>query len=151
MKQTILTVAFVFAMSAAMHAQTIMPSNNSEQEITTVLEQMQNAFTKSDVSFFENNLGDTYIFTDPGGTVHNKSDMIDIAKGGNFKFESIIPKDRKITVYENTAVVTQHNTEKGHVGEEDISGEYRLIYVLNKQGDDWKIVAMQGTQIMKGE
>lgn len=44
-------------------------------------------------------------------------------KGGNFKFESVIPSDRKITVYGNTAVVTNHTSEKGNVGGGEIAGE----------------------------
>lgn len=151
MKQTILSVAFLITMSSAMHAQPSVQSNNSEQQVTTVVEQLKDAFMNRDVSFFEKYLATSYIFVDPGGAVHNKADMIGVTKGENFKFESIIPDDRKVAVYENVAVVTQHNTEKGHVGDEDISGEYRWMYILNKQGDDWKIVAMQGTRIMKGK
>jgi hypothetical protein len=148
MKQAILTIAFLTIMSSAMHAQISMQNNNAEQEITMIVDQLKNAFMNSDVSFFEKYLTSSYIFIDPGGAVHNKADMIDYTKTGNLKFESIVPDDRKVTVYENVAVVTQHDTEKGHVGDEDISAEYRWIYILNKEGGDWKIVAMQGTRVM---
>lgn len=148
MKQTILSIAFLITMSSAMHAQTSMQNNNTEQEITMIVEQLKDAFMNNDVAFFEKYLASSYIFIDPGGAVHNKADMIDYTKTGNLKFESIVPGDRKVSVYENVAVVTQHTTEKGHVGDEDISGEYRWMYILNKEGDDWKIVAMQGTRVM---
>ena len=151
MKQTILTIAFLITMSLAMRAQTSVQNNNAEQEVTMIVEQLKNAFMNSDVAFFEKYLASSYIFIDPGGAVHNKADMIDNTKAGNLKFESIVPDDRKVRVYENVAVVTQHNTEKGHVGEEDISGEYQWMYILNKEGDDWKIVAMQGTRVMQGK
>lgn len=148
MKQTILT-AFLISMSLAIHAQTSVQNNNAEQQVTTVVEQFKNALMNSDVAFFEKYFATSYIFTNPGGAVHNKTDMIDYTKAGNLKFESIVPDDRKVTVYEKVAVVTQHTTEKGYVGHEDISGEYRWMYILNKHGDDWEIVAMQGTRIMK--
>jgi hypothetical protein len=151
MKQTILSVAFLVASSLAMHAQTSVQNNYAEQEVTMMVEQLKNAFMKSDVAFLEKYLADTYTFTDPGGKVNGKACLIDFIKGGNLKFESIIPDDRKVNVYENVAVITQHDTEKGHVGDEDISGEYRWMYILNKQGDDWEIVAMQGTRVMKSK
>ena len=151
MKQTILTTAFLISMSLAIHGQTSVQDNSAEQEVTTVVEQLKNALMNSDVAFFEKYLADTYIFTDPGGKVNGKADLVDFIKAGNLKFESIIPDDRKVTVYENVAVVTQHTTEKGHVGHEDISGEYRWMYILKKQGDDWEIVAMQGTRVMQAK
>ncbi len=151
MKQTILTTACLITMSLAIHAQTSVQDNSAEQEVTTVVEQLKNALMNSDVAFFEKYFATSYIFTNPGGAVHNKTDMIDYTKAGNLKFESIIPDDRKVTVYENVAVVTQHDTEKGHVGHEDISGEYRWMYILKKQGDDWEIVAMQGTRVMQAK
>ncbi|MGN6530830.1 MAG: nuclear transport factor 2 family protein [Ginsengibacter sp.] len=128
-----------------------MQNNNAEQEVTMVVEQLKNAFMKSETSFFEKYLASPYILIDPGGAVHNKADVIDNTKGDNFKFESIIPDDRKVILYENAALVTQHNTEKGHVRNEDISGEYRWIHILDKEGDDWKIVVMQGTQVIRGK
>lgn len=150
MKQTILAVVLVFTMSAALHAQTSTQSKNAEEAVTTILQQMADAFMKSDVSFLEKYFADTYIFTDPAGMVHNKANMIDYMKGGNFKFESVIPDDKKITVYENMAVVTQHTTEK-HVGDDDISGEYRWTFIFFKQDSDWQIVAAQGTRVMKNK
>jgi len=151
MKQTILTIAFLITMSSAMHAQTSVQNNNAEQEVMMIVEQLKNAFINSDVAFFEKYLASSYTLINPGGAVRNKVDMIDYTKAGNFKFESIIPDDRKITVYGNVAVVTQHNAEKGYVGHEDISGDYQWMYILNKEGDDWKIVDMQGTRVMQGK
>lgn len=151
MKKTMLFAALLIAMSATINAQSNMQNKNADQAVTTVLEQMTDAYNKSDVPFFEKYFADTYIFTDPGGIVHNKKDMIDYMKGGNFKLESVIPSDRKITVYENTAVVTEHTTEKGHVGTNDIAGEYRWMYIFFKQGGEWKIIAMEGTRIMQSK
>lgn len=151
MKQTILIAALLVSMSATMRAQTSMQNENAEQQVTKVLNQMADAFAKSNASVLGKCFADTYIFTDPGGVVHNKPDMLNYMKGGNFKFESVIPSDRKISVYENTAVLTEHTTEKGHVGDEDIAGEYRWTYIFHKQGNDWKIVAAQGTHIMHGK
>lgn len=139
MKQTILTVAFLITMSLAMRAQTSVQNNNAEQEVMMIVEQLKNAFMNSDVAFFEKYLASSYTLINPGGAVRNKVDMIDYTKAGNFKFESIIPDDRKITVYGNVAVVTQHNAE------------YQWMYILNKEGDDWKIVDMQGTRVMQGK
>ena len=162
MKQAILIVLLLIDMSATTHAQGRMQNENAdaqgrfqnentEQQVTTALQQMADAFSKSDASLLEKCFADTYIFTDPGGAVHNKKDMIDYMKGGNFKFESVIPSDRKITIYENTAVVTEHTTEKGHVGGEDIAGEYRWTYIFFKQDGSWKIIAGQGNRLAPGK
>ncbi len=147
MKQTILIAALFFSMSVTLHAQSNMQNENAEQAVSKVLQQMADAFTKNDASIFEKCYADTYIFTDPAGFVHNKKNMVDYAKACNYKFESVIPSDRKVSVYENMAVATEHTTEKGHVGDTDISGEYGWMYIFHKEGDDWKIVAMQGTRM----
>lgn len=151
MKQTILSAAFLITMSSAMHAQTSVQNNSAGQEAIMMVDQLINAFMNSDVAFFEKYLADSYIFINPGGAVQNRAGIIDYIKVGNLKFESIIPDDRKVTVHENVAVVTQHTTEKGYVGHEDISGEYRWMYILKKHDDDWEIVAMQGTRVMQGK
>ena len=151
MKQTFLIASFLIFMSAATHAQTNMQNGGAEQQVTKVLNQMADAFLKSDTSVLKKCFADTYIFSDPGGNMHNKKYMIDFMEGGKFKIESVIPSDRKISVYENTAVLTEQTKEKGHVGNDDISGEYRWTFIFYKQDNEWKIVAEQGTRMLNSK
>ncbi|MCC6286767.1 MAG: nuclear transport factor 2 family protein [Chitinophagaceae bacterium] len=145
MKQFLLIITCIAFISISLNAQ----NNTAEQAVSKTLQQLHNALAKSDAAILEKIFADTYFFSDPGGVTHNKKDMVEYAKGGNFKVESSIPSDKKITVYGNTAIITEHATEKGHVGDEDIAGEYRWIFILHKEGNEWKIVSMQGTKIIK--
>lgn len=72
MKKTILMAALLITMSAATHAQGDMQNKNAESAVSAVLQQIADAFMKSDASVLEKHFADTYIFTDPAGVVHNK-------------------------------------------------------------------------------
>jgi len=113
---------------------------NIEQELA-------NALLKSDASVFERYFADSFIFTDPGGALGNRTEMIASMKAGDFKFESSKIDSMKVQVYGNTAVVTYRTIDKGKIKDFDVSGQYRWTDVFVKLNDRWQIVAGQGTPI----
>lgn len=122
---------------------------NDEQTLMQIEQELTNAVLKSDASTFDRYLTDTYTFTDPGGGLGNKTQMIASMKAGDFKFESSKIDSMKVQIYGNTAVVTYRTTDKGKIKDFDITGQYRWTDVFVKQNDRWQMVAGQGTRIMQ--
>jgi hypothetical protein len=122
---------------------------NVEQMLMQIEQELTNAFLKNDASVIEKYVADTYTFTDPGGRLHSKKEMIDDMRNGLFKFESLQNDSMKVQVYGNAAVVTFHSTDKGHVGDMDVSGEYRWTDVFVLMNNRWQVVAGQGTSIKR--
>jgi len=144
MKQIISILTLMIATSSISFGQA-----NVEQTLMQIEQELTNAFLKNDASVLEKYFADTYTFTDPAGGVNSKSQMIDSMKARIFKFESLNNDDMKVHVYGNAAVVTFHSNDKGHVGDMDVSGEYRWTDVFVLQNGRWQVVAGQGTPIPK--
>jgi hypothetical protein len=144
MKQILFIVALTVSISSICFGQ---GNGNVEQTITNIEQELNNALLKSDASVFERYFADNFIFTDPGGAVGHKTEMIASMKAGDFKFESSNIDSMKVVVYGNTAVANYRSTDKGKVKDFDISGVYRWTDVFVKQNDSWKQVSGQGTPI----
>src|SRR4051812_39615982 len=101
MKQILFIVALTVSISSM-----CMGQNNGdvEQTIMNIEQELTNALLKSDASVFERYFADNFIFTDPGGGLGHKGEMIASMKAGDFKFESSQVDSMKVQVYGNTAV-----------------------------------------------
>lgn len=122
-------------------------SGNVEQALMHIEQEMVDALLKGDVSANERYLADTYIFTDPDGTVMDKTRMVADLKSGDLKFESSKVDDMKVQGFGNAAVVTYGTTDKGTYKGKDLSGRYRWTDVFVKRNGRWQIVATQGTRV----
>jgi hypothetical protein len=144
MKRILFIVALTIATSSICIAQA---NSDVEKTLMNIEQELTNALLKGDASVFERYFADTFIFTDPGGTLGYKAQMIASMKAGDFKFESSKIDSMKVQVYGNTAVVTYRTTDKGMIKDFDVSGQYRWTDVFVKLNDRWQIVAGQGTPI----
>ena len=146
MKQILFAVALATSVSSICMGQN---NGNVEQTIMNIEQELTNALLKSDASVFDRYTADNFIFTDPGGGLGHKTEMIASMKAGDFKFESSKIDSMKVQVYGNTAVANYRTTDKGKIKDFDVSGQYRWTDVFVKQNDRWLLVAGQGTPIAK--
>jgi outer membrane receptor protein involved in Fe transport len=144
MKQILFMVALTVSMSSICMGQ---DSGNVEQTIMNIEQELTNALLKSDASVFDRYFADNFIFTDPGGSLAYKTQMIASMKAGDFKFESSKIDSMKVQVYGNTAVANYRTTDKGKIKDFDVSGQYRWTDVFIKLNDRWQVVAGHGTPI----
>jgi len=144
MKQILFIVALTIATSSICIGQA---NSDVEKMLMNIEQELTNAILKSDASVFERYLADNFIFTDPGGSLGNKTQLIAGLKAGDFKFESSKIDSMKVQVYGNTAVVNYRTTDKGKIKDFDISGQFRWTDVFVKLNDRWQLVAGQGTPI----
>ncbi len=121
----------------------------TEQTLMKMEQEMAEAIVKGDTSVWDKYSTDNSVFTDPGGMLMTKAQSLAMFKSGDLKIESTKIDNMKVQMFGNTAVVTYTTVDKGTWKDRDISGEYRWTDVFVKTGGKWKLVAGQGTPIMK--
>jgi len=145
MKNLCLAIAFMILFGSLAYGQKM----TTEQTLMKMEQEMADAFVKGDMSVWDKYSADNAVFTNPGGMLENKAQSMAMFKSGDLKIESTKMDDMKVQMFGNTAIVTYRSTDKGTFKGRDISGEYRWTDVFAKVGGKWKLVAGQGTPIMK--
>ena len=147
MKRTLLLAVVLVSVSLPTFAQDKKASNGVEQAVLKLEQQWEDALLKSDVAALEKIYDDSLIYTHSSGAVDNKSAYVGNIKSGASKYESMKRDDIKVSVYDDTALVTCH--WEVHVlnrgNKLDINARYIHVYVKKKDG--WKMVAHQSTRI----
>ncbi len=145
MKNLCLAIAFVMLFGSLAHAQKM----TTEQTLMKMEQEMADAIVKGDTSVWDKYSDANSVFSDPGGMLMNKAESMAMFKSGDLKIESTKIDGMKVHMFGNTAIVTYTTTDKGMYKTTDISGQYRWTDVFTKVGGKWKLIAGQGTPIMK--
>ncbi|MBA3769534.1 MAG: nuclear transport factor 2 family protein [Blastocatellia bacterium] len=145
MKRLFLTVAFLMLVGSVSYGQKM----TTEQTLMKMEQEMADAIVKNDTSVWDKYSAANSVFTDPGGMMMNKAESMAMFKSGDLKIESTKISDMKVQMYGNTAIVTYKTDDKLTWKGKDMSGEYRWTDVFSKMGGKWKLVAGQGTPVMK--
>ena len=143
MKRLIIVFAFVVAASALALGQ----GGNVEQSIKALTEQVNQAALKGDVATLDKLYVGDYIAINIFGRTSTKAEVLELFKSGKLKFEAIEVTDTKVRVYGDTALVNATANVKGHLGDTDISGQYRSVRVWVKRKGQWQSVSVQATRI----
>ena len=104
------------------------------------------ALVKADVAALDKMIAETYVFTDPGGRVSTKTDVLGGFRSGAIKIQSQEVRDVKVHVYGNTAVETGELTSKAMRDGQDTSGTFRFTRVWVNRSGTWQTVAFQETK-----
>ncbi len=145
MKRLFLAVTFVMLVGSVSYGQKM----TAEQTLMKMEQEMADAIVKNDTSVWDKYSAANSVFTDPGGMMMNKAESMAMFKSGDLKIESTKISDMKVQMYGNTAIVTYKTDDKLTWKGKDMSGEYRWTDVFSKMGGKWKLVAGQGTPVMK--
>lgn len=120
-----------------------------EQTILKLEQEWEDALLKSDAAALERIYDDTLIYTHSSGSVDNKAAYVGNIKSGVAKYLSMKRDEIKVSVYDDTALVTchwqVHVTSRGN----EINTNARYLHVYVKQKDGWKMVAHQATRIVQ--
>ena len=124
-------------------------TNRSVQlAIEKLVDEYAEADKKGDAEFFEKNLARDYIGIEANGHMSTKPEVLELCRSGQSKFETLEVKDRKVRIYNNTAIVISELTMKGHSGTLELDGTYRSSRVLEKRQDgQWQSVSSQFTKL----
>ena len=93
-------------------------------------------------------LADDFVLIDVmTGSEVPKADLLDVVSGGLLKFESIDRIEYRVRIYGTTAVVTGRTEMKGLYDGQAFQASSRYTHVFVDDGERWRMVAAQGTQI----
>ncbi len=143
MKRLMIVLAFTVAASALALGQ----AGNVEQSIKAMTEQLNQAGLKGDVATFDKLLANDHISIGILGGSLTKAEVLENFKSGKLKFEAIDVLDMKVRVYGDTALVNSTANVKGHFGDTDISGQWRVVRVWVKRKGKWQTVSFQATRV----
>jgi len=149
MKRTLLLAVVLVSVSLPTFAQEKKASNSVEQAMLKLEQQWEDALLKSDVAALERIYDDSLIYTHSSGAIDNKSAYVGNIKSGVTKYESMKRDDIKVSVYDDTALVTCHWEVHVLNRGNKIDTNARLLHVYVKKKDGWKMVAHQATRIVQ--
>jgi ketosteroid isomerase-like protein len=117
-------------------------SDNSETEITALLQRLVDAQLRSDASVAEFVYDDALLLTSQSGTLYGKKDaLVDIKN----VFESYRNDDLKFVHLAKDIVILNHQSTRQRKGFDE--GKFRVTSVWVRKANGWKIVALQSTRI----
>jgi hypothetical protein len=93
--------------------------------------------------------GDFAIIDVMRGAEADKAAFVAVVRGGEVAFDSIEPAERRVRLYDTTAVITGRTSMSGSFAGAPFEAASRYTHVFVDQGHGWRLVAAQGTQIVE--
>jgi ketosteroid isomerase-like protein len=117
------------------------------EEVASLNRQWMESYVRGDVGFLERYLSEDYSSTFPDGSVLDKKGEIEALKSGEIALHEMTPREMKVSLYGDTAVITGQSSIRAKAGGQEISGAYRFIDIWVKRSEGWCAVASQVTRI----
>jgi hypothetical protein len=149
----ILTILILTATVAISQTQsTQSDSSNAEdakKQIIMLDQQLNTAAVQGNTKFFSEVMSEGYVGVAPNGMILAQSLIAAHYLAGTLRYESVVNSDIDIKVHDNCAVLTAISTVRGHDGDTDLSGVYRIMRIFLKRNGEWRIIAFQATPMGK--
>ena len=116
-----------------------------KRQIIALDQQLNVAAVQGDMKFFSKIMSEGYVGVAPNGMILAQSLIAAHYQAGRLRYESVLNSDIDIKVHDNCAVLTAISAVKGHDGDTDLSGVYRIMRVFLKRNGEWQIIAFQAT------
>lgn len=146
--------ALAFGSALVAHDQTADKKPTKEERAKQELMQLERDIGKAnverDAAFFERVEADEFIFTDSGGGITLKKEDVDSVKAPanpDSKLLSYEVDDMKVSLYDDTAVVTGRVTQRGINKGQEWTGQSRFTDVFVRRDKRWQIVAGHSSRI----
>ncbi|MFN2510324.1 MAG: nuclear transport factor 2 family protein [Pyrinomonadaceae bacterium] len=150
MRQIVILVSLVFALSAVVIGQAKDKSGNgsTEQLILRLENEGREATLKNDLAANDRLLADKWINVNADGSVTTKAKLLELLKAGSFTIQSIENDEVMVRVFGESAVVTGRSTTKrSGEGGEILTRQVRFTRVYAKNHGRWQVVSAQNTII----
>ena len=146
------TIAFILLVSVLVLPSTIGQfgsTGGAEKELLRLEGELTRAILRRDIALLEKVLGEDYTFTDSGGKVSQKADLLKAMKSGDVINETYEVTDLRVRVYGGTGIVTGLSRTKWRAGEVGYTDEDRFTDVFVRLEGGWRLVASQTTRISR--
>ena len=118
-----------------------------KSQIKSLDQRLNEAAVNGNLAFFAKIMAPGYVGIAPNGMILEKSVIAAHYQSGSLHYEAVSDSDIDIRLHEDCAVLTALATVKGHDGEADLTGTYRIMRVFLRRDGDWQIVAFQATAV----
>jgi ketosteroid isomerase-like protein len=141
------TASFIFFPLAAFPQTSKVPEDlqTTNNEILALDQQVNDAAVHGDLQTLGKIMSDDYVGVAPDGMILRKAMIAAHYQAGTLHYSSVVNSDVEIHVHDDCAVLTAIATVKGHDGETDLSGTYRIMRVFLRRAGGWQIAAFQAT------
>lgn len=116
-----------------------------QNEIQSLDQQVNEAAVSGNLKILGKVMSDDYVGVAPNGMILRKLVIAAHYQAGTLHYESVVNSDVEIHISGDCAVLTAIATVKGHDGDTDLSGAYRIMRVFLHRDGEWKIIAFQAT------
>ena len=114
----------------------------------TAEQQFFSALTSADLNTLEHLLARDFLLIDVmSGSEVTKTALMDVLRSGMLKFEVILPLEKRVRLYETTAIVTGRTQMNGQFNGERFTLNSRYTHVYVEHHGRWQLVSAHGTQI----
>ena len=114
----------------------------------TAEQQFFSALTSADLHSLDQILAVDFLLIDVmSGSEVTKTALMDVLRSGMLKFEVILPLEKRVRLYETTAIVTGRTQMNGMFNGERFTLNSRYTHVYVEHHGRWQLVSAQGTQI----
>ena len=106
------------------------------------------ALTSADMAALDKILAQDFLVIDVmSGSEVTKAAFMDVLRSGMLKFEVVETREKRVRLYENTAIVTGRTHMNGVFHGERFALNSRYTHVYVEGHGRWQLVSAQGTQI----
>jgi ketosteroid isomerase-like protein len=116
-----------------------------KSEIQSLDQQVNEAAVSGNLKMLGKIMSDDYVGVAPNGMILRKPVIAAHYQAGTLHYESVVNSDVEIHINGDCAVLIAIATVKGHDGDTDLSGTYRIMRVFLRRDGEWKIIAFQAT------
>jgi len=106
-----------------------------------------NAMVDADVERLEEFLADDLTYTHTTGWIETKSEFLSTVESGSIDYMAVIPREVKVRIYGDIAVITGLSRMQGTVGDRAVDFTIRFTDVSRRLGYSWQLVAWQSTKL----
>jgi hypothetical protein len=103
-----------------------------KKQISALDQQLNDAAVQGNMKFFSKTMSEGYVGVALNGMILGQSLIAAHYQAGTLRYESVVNSDIDIMVHDNCAVLTAISAVKGHDGDTDLSGVYRIMRVFSK-------------------
>lgn len=90
---------------------------------------------------------DFLLIDEMSGSEVTRDAFMDVLRSGMLKFETIEAMEKRVRLYDNTAIVTGRTHMSGHLNGQSFALTSRYTHVYVEHHGRWQLVSAQGTQV----
>ena len=120
---------------------------NNETDLLSVERQFFSALIRNQNALDHLMSDDSLLIDVLSGSEVTKSELLDVLKSGQLRFEDIAPLNSRVRFYNGTAIITGSTKMTGHFGKYQFSVHSKYTHVYVKAVHGWQLVSAQGTQM----